>query len=141
MAYTLCLTRETCNSTNSANNNRNSQDGKCHRGRHWTTNTEIVLIITEEAAAVPLASSHMYVADVDHQCTQPHFAHNESSNNKAVQQQQPCRQILQLAEETYIPPMLLKHNQLSELLHKYPDSKKVAYVIQGLKKGFSLEYT
>ena len=37
--------------------------------------------------------------------------------------------------------MLLKHNQLSELLRKYPDSKKVAYVIQGLKKGFSLEYT
>ena len=83
----------------------------------------------------------MYVADVDHQHTQPHFAHNESSNNKAVQQQQPRRQIPQLAEETYIPPTPLKHNQLSELLRKYPDSKKVAYVIQGLKKGFSLEYT
>ena len=83
----------------------------------------------------------MYVADVDNQFTQPHFAHNKSSNNNAVQQQQPRSQILQLAEETYIPPMPLKHNQLSEQLCKYPDSEKVAYVIQGLKKGFSLEYT
>ena len=92
------------------------QGWKCHRARHLTTSTEIVLITTEEAATTPLASSNMYVADVDHQLTQPHFAHNESSNNKAVQQQQPHSQILQLAEETYIPPMPLKHNQLSELL-------------------------
>ena len=83
----------------------------------------------------------MFVEDVDHQLTQHHFVHNKSSNNKAVQQQQPHSQTLQLAEETYIPPMPLKHNQLSELLSKYPDSDKVDYVIQGLKQGFALEYT
>ena len=83
----------------------------------------------------------MFVADVDHQLTQHHFVHNESSNNKAVQQQQPRSQTLQLVEETYILPMPLKHNQLSELLSKYPDSDKVDYVIQGLKQGFALEYT
>ena len=141
MAYTLCLTRETRNSINSGSNNHNSKAGKCRRQRHQTTSIEIVLIITEEAAAAPLASSHMFVADVDHQLTQHHFVHNESSNNKAVQQQQPCSQTLQLVEETYVPPMPLKHNQLSELLNKYPDSVKVDYVIQSLIQGFALEYT
>ena len=85
MAYTLCLTRETHNSTNSGNNNRNSKDGKRRRQRHQTTSIEIVLITTEEAAATPLASSHMFEADVDHQLTQHHFVHNGNSNNKAVQ--------------------------------------------------------
>ena len=99
------------------------------------------MITTEEAAAAPLASSHMCAVDVDHQPIQHSFARNARSNNKVVPQQQPRSQILQLAEETYVPPMPLKPNQLSELLSRYPDSDKVAYIIQGLKQGFALEYT
>ena len=141
MAYTLCLTRETRNSTNSGCNNCNSKGGKLHRASHQTISTGIVLITTEEAAAAPLASSHTCAVNVDHQPIQHSLAHNASSNNRVVPQQQPCSQILQLAEETYVPPMPLKPNQLSKLLSRYPDSDKVAYVIQGLKQGLTLEYT
>ena len=142
MAYTPCLTRETHNSTSSGNNSNNHSklDGKLHTTRHPTTSTEIVLITTEEAAATPLVSSRMFAAGVVHQPTQHLIVPKGSNNNRAVQHL-PCSQILQLAEETYVPPTPLKHNQLSELLRKYPDSKRVDYVIQGLKHGFSLEYT
>ena len=142
MAYTPCLTRETHNSTSSGNNNNNHSklDGKLHRTRHPTTSTEIVLITTEEAAAAPLVSSRMFAAGVVHQPTQHLIAHKGSNNNRAVQHL-PCSQILQLAEEMYVPPTPLKHNQLSELLRRYPDSNKVEYIIQGLKHGFALDYT
>ena len=142
MAYTPCLTRETHNSISSGNNNNNHSklDGKLHTTRRLTTSTEIVLITTEEAAAAPLVSFRMFAAGVVHQPTQHLTVPKESNNNKAVQHL-PRSQILQLVEETYIPPTPLKHNQLSKLLRKYPDSNRVDYVIQGLKHGFSLEYT
>ena len=140
MAYTLCLTRETCNSTNLRSNNCNSRGGELHRASLQKISSGTVLITTEEAAATPLASSHMCAVNVDHQPIQHSSACNISSNNRVVPQQQPRKQILQLAEETYVPPMPLKPNQLSELLSRYPDSDKVAYVIQGLKQGFALEY-
>ena len=80
------------------------------------------------------------VADVDHHPIPPSFALNVSSSSQGALWQQPRCQLLQLAEETYVPPTPLKAYKLSELLSKYPDSEKVSYIIQSLNQGFTLEY-
>ena len=82
----------------------------------------------------------MFAVGVAQQPTQHPTDPKGNNINKAVTHLPPS-QALQLVEEIYVPPTPLKYNHLSELLSKYPDSNKVDYVIQGLKHGFSLEYT
>ena len=108
--------------------------------RHQTTSIEIVLIITEESAAAPLHLLHVCGG-----CGSP--AHTTPFCPQRKQQQQGSTATTTMQSNpaagrgNICPPMPLKHNQLSELLSKYPDSDKVDYVIQGLIQGFALEYT
>ena len=39
------------------------------------------------------------------------------------------------------PPTPIKISRLSKLLWHHPDSEKVQYIIQGLQRGFDLEYS
>ena len=101
------------------------------------TSSRIILISTEEAAPTPLAHFCMCVADVGHKHIPQRTARKRNSNNKV--QYSPWQQ-QQLQEDTYVPQTPLKHRRLAELLQFHPDSEKVNYVLQGLDKGFSLEY-
>ena len=112
--------------------------GDCRRA--WTTSLKTVLTITEEAATAPHVLSPTCVADVDLPATPHPIAHRVKDS--ANPHKRPFNKITTpLLEQHYEPPTPIKVTRLSELLQHHPDSDKVQYMIQGLWRGFDLEYS
>ena len=104
----------------------------------WKIISKTVLITTKEATAAPHAPSPMCVGGVDCPAIQHPIALKD--------QDTPCKHLFSkitppLQEQHYVPPMPIKISRLSEQLQHHPDSKKVNYILEGLTKGFDLEYS
>ena len=100
----------------------------------------------EEAATAPHAPSHIFVESAAAQA----IPHQIVLNTKAGKQQQQVTSatpnkvamlmVIIPTEDQYMPPTPLKVDQMRMLLQHHPQPAKVAYILEGLKHGFSLEY-